>query len=210
VLGFSLIALSAVFFVVDPFTAVPLFLQVTTGQSSTQRRRTALKAAVAAFVTLTSFAIAGRLIFLLFGFSLGAFKIAGGILLLLMAIDMMRAQPSRVRVTPEERDEGVEATDVAIIPLAIPMLSGPGAIATVMVLTSQAGSLPRQLAVEAAIFLTCVAAYIILRLAAGAERVLKQTGINILNRVMGLILTGVAVQFMVNGLHDVIPQIRGS
>lgn len=208
-LGFTLVALSAVFFVVDPLTAVPVFIQVTADQTLERRRRTALRASIAAFVTLTVFAMAGRLVFYLFGISLGAFKIAGGILLLLMAIDMMRAQPSRVRVTPEEEREGVEKADVAIIPVAIPMLSGPGAIATVMVLTSQAHGLARQLAVLGAIVVTSIASYLTLRLASEAERALKQTGMNILTRVMGLILTAVAVQFMVNGLHDVLPLLRG-
>jgi multiple antibiotic resistance protein len=205
--SYSLVTLSAVFFVVDPLAAVPLFLAMTRGDSPEQRRSMAARASIACFVTLTAFAAAGGLIFQVFGITLGAFKIAGGLLLFLLAVDMMRAQPSRVRSTPEEQQEAEEKQDVAIIPLAIPMLSGPGAIATVMVLVSQARSRIYAVPVFVAIVITSVATYFILRAATLAERTLRRTGLNILTRVMGLILAAVAVQFVVNGLADVAPMI---
>lgn len=133
---FALVAFSAIFFVIDPLANVPIFLTITSADSAEQRRRTAARGAFAAWVTLSTFAVAGGLIFKAFGISLAAFKIAGGIMLLLMAIDMMRAQPSPTRTTVEEQDESRARDDVAIFPLAIPMLAGPGAIATVMVLPS--------------------------------------------------------------------------
>ncbi len=204
---YSLVTLSAIFFVVDPFAAVPLFLAITRGDSPEKRRLTARRASVATFVTLTVFAAAGTLIFKLFGITLGAFKIAGGVLLFLMAIDMMRARQSRVRLTPGEQAEGVERDDVAIIPLAIPMLAGPGAIATVMVLVSQARSKLYAVPVFGAIVLTSVATYLVLRGASLAEKTLKHTGMNILTRVMGLILAAIAVQFIVGGVADVAPVV---
>src|SRR5688500_16655210 len=141
-LKFAVVALSAVFFVIDPLANLPIFLTITAGDSAAQRRRTALRAAFAAWIVLGAFAVAGGVIFKAFGISLGAFKIAGGIMLLLMAIDMMRAQTSRTRTTEEEQTESQARDDIAIFPLAIPMLAGPGAIAMVMVLMSRAAWRP--------------------------------------------------------------------
>ena len=148
------------------------------------------------------------MIFKLFGITLGAFRIAGGILLFLMALDMLRAQRSRVRVSPEEETEGVEKEDVAIIPLGIPMLAGPGSIAMVIVLMGHARSSVVHLTIVVACILVAgFLTYLILRAATVVERTLKQTGLNILNRVMGLVLAAVAVQFVVYGIRDVLPQI---
>jgi multiple antibiotic resistance protein len=208
-LKFAVLAFTAVLFVVDPFVAVPIFLSITTRDSAERKRRMALRSAVAAFVTLTTFAIAGGVIFKAFGISLGAFKIAGGLMLLLMALDMMRAQPSRTRSSREEQEESVEKEDVAIVPMAIPMLAGPGAIATVMVFMSRAAWQPvRTAAVLGAIALTCVITWILLRSAVAAERMLKKTTLHVLERVMGLLLAAVAVEFVIGGLRDILPSLR--
>ncbi|MFO0982679.1 MAG: MarC family protein [Planctomycetota bacterium] len=211
ILSFTLVTFSAVFFVVDPFAVIPLFLSITQGDSPAKKRLTALKASLATVITLLVFAAAGGFIFRMFGITLGAFKIAGGILLFLLALDMMRAQRSRVRTSPEEETEGMGKDDVAIIPLGIPMLAGPGSIATVTVLMSEAlHSLVHVAVVVACILATGVLTYVLLRMAGYLERALRQTGLNILNRVMGLILAAVAVQFVVNGVHDVLPQVAAA
>jgi multiple antibiotic resistance protein len=207
-LVFALISFSAIFFVVDPFAVIPLFLTITEGDPPEKRRATAFKAAVVTTLTLLAFAFAGGLIFRLFGITIGAFKIAGGILLFTMSLDMLRAQRSRVRTSPEEELEGVERDDVAVIPLGIPMLAGPGSIAMVTVLMGEAG----RDAARAAIVVGCIAltgflTLLLLRASALIERTLKRTGMNILNRLMGLILAAVAVQFVVNGVADVLPQL---
>ena len=158
---FAFVALSAVFFVIDPLANVPMFLTITSGDTPEQRRSTALRAALATCITLCVFALAVGVIFQAFGISLGAFKIAGGIMLLLMSIDMMRAQPSPTRTSEEEQAEGRSKDDVAIFPLAIPMLAGPGAIATVMVLMSRAAWKPVPTAsVFVAVTVTCLAAWL--------------------------------------------------
>jgi len=207
-LSFALVTFSAIFFVVDPFAVIPLFLAITRGDSDAKKHATALKAAVVCTVTLLVFSATGTLIFRLFGITLGAFRIAGGILLFLLALDMLRAQHSRVRTSPEEQTEGVEREEVAIIPLGIPMLAGPGSIATVTVMMSHSGgSWVRVSIVVACILATGVLTFLLLRSAPTLERALKQTGLNIVNRLMGLILAAVAVQFVVNGIRDVIPQV---
>jgi multiple antibiotic resistance protein len=204
-LKFAVVALSAIFFVIDPLANVPIFLSITGSFAPEQRRQVAARAAIATWVVLSSFALAGGLIFKAFGISLGAFKIAGGLMLLLMAIDMMRAMPSRTRTSAEEQDESRQRDDIAIFPLAIPMLAGPGAIATVMVLMSRAAWQPVRTAfVFAAVTVTCLVAWLLMRSASNAERFLPKTLLRALERIMGLLLAAVAVEFIAGGVHDMI------
>lgn len=204
-LKFAVIALSAVFFVIDPLAMLPIFLTITAGDSVEQRRRTALRAALAAWIMLSTFAVAGGLIFQAFGISLGAFKVAGGIMLLLTSIDMMRARTSPTRTTEEEQTESRARDDIAIFPLAVPMLAGPGAIATVMVLMSRAHWRPgATLAVFAAVTATCLASWLLMRYAANAERLIPKTILRAFERIMGLLLAAVAVEFIAGGIRDLL------
>jgi multiple antibiotic resistance protein len=204
-LKFAVVALSAVFFVIDPIANIPIFLTITATEPPAERRRTALRAALATWVTLSIFAFAGGLIFKAFGISLGAFKIAGGLLLLLMSIDMMRAQSSPTRTTAEEQGEACARDDVAIFPLAIPMLAGPGAIATVMVLMSRAAwQVVPTIAVFIAVTVTCVAVWLLMRSAANVERLLPKTLMRAMGRIMGLLLAAVAVEFVAGGIRDML------
>jgi multiple antibiotic resistance protein len=204
-LKFALVALSAVFFVIDPLANVPVFMTITGKLTPDQRRATARRAAAAAWVLLCFFAVAGGLVFKAFGISLGAFKVAGGIMLLLMSIDMMRAQPSATRTTKEEQQESRSQDDMAIFPLAIPMLAGPGAIATVMVLMSRATWQPvRVAAVFGAITVTCVLTWLLLRSAASAQKWIPPTLLRAFERVMGLLLAAVAVEFIASGVRDLV------
>jgi multiple antibiotic resistance protein len=204
-LKFAVVAFSAVFFVIDPLANLPVFLTITSGNTPQQRKQIAARAAFASWVLLSIFAAAGGLIFKAFGISLGAFKIAGGIMLLLMSIDMMRATTSRTRTTTEEQDESRERDDVAIFPLAIPMLAGPGAIATVMVLMSRAAWDPvRTPCVFGSVAVTCVIAWLLMRGATSAEKLLPKTLLRAFERVMGLLLAAIAVEFIAGGVKDII------
>jgi multiple antibiotic resistance protein len=207
-LTFCLVAFSAIFFVVDPLAVLPIFLAMTANETPAQKRATARRAAITCAITLTVFAAAGTLIFRFFGITLGAFKIAGGVLLFLVALDMMQARPSRTRTTPEEEQEGIEKADVAIIPLAIPLLSGPGSIATVMVLMSRHTGLLYTAPVFASIFLTAVITWLMLRGAEWMERRLSKTFMNVVTRIMGLILAAVSVEFVIAGIKDVLPTLH--
>ena len=204
-LSFSLLSLSAIFFVVDPMGAIPVFIAMTRNDPAEKRRDMARRAAIAAFFVLTTFAVAGTLIFKVFGVTLGAFKVAGGVLLLLTSIEMLRAQQQRTRVTPEEAQEGLEKEDVAIFPLAIPLLAGPGSIATVTALMGRAGRKLFAVPVIASIALTCIASYLMLVAADRISRFLGVTGLNVMNRVIGLIIGALAVQFMFDGVRDTFP-----
>jgi multiple antibiotic resistance protein len=207
ILTLTLVSLSAIFFVVDPLSAVPFFLVMTRDHSAEERRGTALRAAITAGLVLAGFALAGHWIFRLLGISLAAFRIAGGIVLLLLALDMIRTQPSRTRITEKEVEAGAVNEDIAIVPLAMPLLAGPGSIATAVVLVARAREGPwwHVLPVMGAIAATAIASYFILAGATRTERVLGKTGLSIVERAAGLLLVAVAVQFMIDGVREALP-----
>src|ERR1700743_1444691 len=165
---FSLLAFSSVFFLVDPFAAIGSFLAITAGAAPERRKRMAFKASLTCFIVLTSFAIAGQFIFSLFGIKLPAFEIAGGLILLLIGIDMLEAKRSPTQESSDETQEAAHKEDAGIVPLGIPMLAGPGAISSVMVLVAQAGTKWQLSAILLAIGVTALASYGIL---SGADRV---------------------------------------
>lgn len=202
-LQFSFVALSSIFFLVDPIAAIPTFLIITAGAGAERRQHMAKRAAWTCFVVLCSFAMAGTLIFKLFGITLPAFKIAGGLILLLIGMDMIQARRSQTKETPLETEEGAEKEDVGIIPLGVPMLAGPGSISTVMVLMSGAPQWWYGIPILAAIAITAICSYWTLAAADRVRGYLGETGIRILTRMMGLLLTAIAVQFMLNGLTDI-------
>lgn len=199
-LSLFLVALPAVFFVVDPIGLVPIFLAISSGDSHAKMRRNALRACITAGTLLIFFALFGGVIFKMFGVTLGAFRVAGGLLLLVTALDMLNARPAGTRTSPTETAEGAQKEDIAIVPMALPLLAGPGAIATVMVLMSKGDTFALSaVPVVAAIVVTLVASFLILSGATYVQKVLKQTGVALLERVMGLILAAIAVQFIFDG-----------
>lgn len=199
---FSLLALSSILFLVDPFAALPTFLAVTSDQDAKKRVRTARKASLTAFVILTAFAAAGQYIFRLFGITLPAFEIAGGIILLLIGLDMLEAKRSPTQEATGDTEEAATKDDAGIVPMGIPMLAGPGAITSVMVLVGQAQDLREHAAIYGAILVTCLICFLVLGSAVRVAHALGETGIRILVRIMGLLLVALAVQDFVNGLMD--------
>jgi multiple antibiotic resistance protein len=191
---------TSILFIVDPLTAVPTFLAMTARNPPEGRRLMARRGAWTCAITLTAFALGGSLIFRLFSITMGAFKIAGGVLIGLNALDMVQARRSQQRETPIEKAEGIEKEDVGIMPLGVPLLAGPGAISTVMVLTGASQSAVTTLGVYGAIALTAFLSYLTLAAASRVERRLGQTGMRVLTRLMGLVLCAIAVQFIVDGI----------
>lgn len=206
-LSYSVVALSAIFVVVDPLSVVPIFIIMTQGDTPEKRKAMAMRACVTGALLLCTFALFGAFIFRFLGITLGAFKFAGGILLLLTSLDMLRAQTSRTRSSPEETQEGSEKADVAIVPLAVPLLAGPGSVATTMVMMSRGPGFWVGIPVIIAILITFVASYFMLAASGPVERVLGKSGNAILQRVMGLLLAAIAVQFLADGIHDLLPEI---
>jgi multiple antibiotic resistance protein len=201
----TLVAFGSVFSIVDPFSAVPVFLGLAGGESRATQSRTALRASVTCFLVLSVFAAAGGYIFRFFGITIPAFKIAGGILLFGVALEMMRAKHSGIRTTKEEEEEPRQ--DVGLIPLGLPLLSGPGAIAAVMVLAGNAPHAEGHIAVHLAVLAVSVLAFLILRSASFFAKLLGTTGINIIGRLMGLILAAMAIQFVLDGIHEAFPKL---
>lgn len=195
-----LLIFTSVLFIVDPFAVIPTFLAMTVRDSAAQRRVLARRGAWTCTITLTAFALGGSMIFKIFGITIGAFKIAGGVLIGLNALDMVQARRSQQRETPVETAEGIEKDDIGIMPLGVPMLAGPGAISTVMVLALGAKSPAATAAVYGSIVLTAVISYLVLSAATLVERRLGQTGMRILTRLMGLVLSAIAVQFIIDGI----------
>jgi multiple antibiotic resistance protein len=202
VLEFALLAATSIFFLVDPFTVIPLFLAITSDSPPQETRFMARRAAWTCAIVLATFAFAGSLIFKMFGITLPAFKIAGGIVLLQIGLDMLQARQSTTKATPEEAEEGANKRDASIIPLGMPMLAGPGAISTVMVLVGESHSIWQHVVIYSTIIATAFASFLILNGAGRVQRYLGETGIRILMRLMGLLLVALAVQFVANGLID--------
>ena len=191
---------TSILFIVDPFAVIPTFLAMTARDAPAQRRVLARRGAWTCAITLIAFALGGSLIFKIFGITIGAFKIAGGVLIGLNALDMVQARRSQQRETPIETAEGIQKDDIGIMPLGVPMLAGPGAISTVMVLALGAKSTAAMVTVYVSIVLTALITFWVLSAASMVERRLGQTGMRILTRLMGLVLAAIAVQFIIDGI----------
>ena len=191
-----------VFALVDPVGTLPFFVALTQGFDEADRGIVIRRASVVLGSVLGVFALVGRFLFTAFGLTLAAFEIAGGILLFIVAYDMLHGEVTRTKLSPEDRTEAVARRDeIAVVPLGIPLLAGPGAISTVMIYEGNAGSDPFEvLAIFVAIAVTTVATFFILKYGQRIFRSLGKTGIMAMTRVLGLLLAAVGVQFVINGI----------
>ncbi|MFN4274808.1 MAG: MarC family protein [Ferrovibrio sp.] len=195
------------FSILDPFAAIPLFLLLTDGRSPGQRSATARTAALTVFAALVIAGFSGDLILRLLGASLPAFQVGGGIVLFLMALSMINAQLSPQQQTPEEASEATDRSALGVVPIAMPLLVGPGSIsATIIYMERGAGWQHKGLSV-AILALICFGIWVVLRLAQPIGDRLGRTGLNILNRIFGLLLAAVAVQIFANGLRGLFPAL---
>jgi multiple antibiotic resistance protein len=206
-LEYSLLATSSLFAIVDPIAVVPTFLAMTPQDTPEQRIRMARLASIITACVLLTFALVGRWIFRLLGITLPAFQMAGSIVLLLVALDMLRARRSSVKETEEETTAGTAKEDIAITPLAVPLLAGPGAITTSILLHNQAVGVAQKVALYISIVVVSALCFVILRFSAQGARWLSPIALKIGTRIMGLMLAAVAMQFMINALTSLAPQI---
>ncbi len=197
---YTILAFSSLFVVVDPIATVPAFLAMTARDSISQRLRMARTACLVAAGVLTAFTLTGQWLFTLLGITLPALQVAGALVLLLVALDMLRAQRSPVYETAAETAEGTTKDDIAITPLAIPMLAGPAAISTVILLEAQAISWAQRGMLLACVALVGLASYVTLALGATGAKWISPIAEKIITRLMGLLLAALAVQFLFNGL----------
>ncbi|MFO1499130.1 MAG: MarC family protein [Verrucomicrobiota bacterium] len=200
--AFVLLAASSLFVIMDPIALIPAFLAMTTGDPPAQRARMAALACGVAAGLLVFFALVGDKIFRLFGITLASFKIAGSIVLLLIGLDMLQARRSLVQETREEKDAGAAKEDIAITPLAVPMLAGPGAISTAILLRAQVKDWTQEVALLVCIVVVSFLCYLVLRLAARGVGWISPIAMRIATRIMGLLLVAVAVQFTLDALAE--------
>jgi multiple antibiotic resistance protein len=199
-LEYSLLATSSLLAIVDPIAVVPTFLAMTPQDTPAQRIKMARLACAVTAGVLWAFAFAGKWIFRLLGITIPAFQLAGSVVLLLVALDMVRARRSAVRETTEETEAAMAKEDVAITPLAVPMLAGPGAITTAILLHNQAQGLSQRVALCGSILVVAVVCYLVFRWSAKGARWLSPIALKIGTRIMGLLLAAVAMQFAINAL----------
>lgn len=197
---YALFAFSSLFVIVDPIAAVPAFMAMTARDTAIQRLRMARVACLVMVGFLTGFALVGQTLFNLLGITLPAIQVAGALVLLLVALDMLRAQRSAVQETAEETAAGSGKDDIAITPLAVPMLAGPAAISTVILLEAQATTWAHRGMLLACLVLVGLASYMIFALGATGAKWLSPIAEKIITRLMGLLLAALAVQFLFNGL----------
>jgi multiple antibiotic resistance protein len=193
---------------INPVGAVPFFLSLTSEHSEGERRRTIRIASISVFCVIAITTLLGQQIISFFGISVGSLEVGGGIIMLLMAVNMLNAQIGNTRATAEERDEAESKNSIAVVPLAIPLLTGPGTISTVIVYSASALHWYDRIglvAIGAAIAVICFGA---LSMADPIARWVGQTGINIGTRLMGLMLSALAVEFIVDGLKALLPNLR--
>jgi len=205
--NFFFFALGALFVIIDPLGNIPLFLAITQQNDFNERKRILKKAAFACCLILSFFLFTGNFILNLFHITIGAFKIAGGVVVFLISLQMLFVFRPGQKTSPREEQEALEKDDVAIFPLAIPFLSGPGAIATVMILRSKCQGLVHYGLTLSAIIGISLATYLLLKESQHLMAFFGQTGINIMTRLMGLILAVIAVQFIIDGIGAVLPGI---
>ncbi|WP_297507780.1 neutral amino acid NAAT transporter SnatA [Thermococcus sp.] len=199
---YLIIIYGGLFAITNPIGAVPVFLSVTHDLGWRERREIARKTSVTVIATLLVFALIGQWIFKFFGSSIDAFSIAGGILLFKMAMEMLSGKLSTVKISSEEEldEDAVTLEEVAIIPLAIPLISGPGAITTVMLYMAGTSTVPEKAVVIASIILIGLTVWLVLCSANRIKAKLGRVGIKVMTRMMGLILTSMAVQMTINGI----------
>ena len=199
-LEYGVLAFSSLFVIVDPIATVPAFLAMTARSTVSQRLRMARVACFVAVGILAGFALVGQWLFSLLGITLPAIQVAGALVLLLVALDMLRAQRSPVQETAEETAAGSTMDDIAVTPLAVPMLAGPAAISTVILLDGQASSWTHRSLLLACVALVGLASYVTLALGASGAKWISPLAEKIITRLMGLLLAALAVQFLFNGL----------
>ncbi|GGD95731.1 MarC family protein [Caballeronia grimmiae] len=193
---------------INPIGAIPFFLSLTAQQSDVEKRNTIRVACISVFCVIAVTALLGQQIIAFFGISVGSFEVGGGIIMLLMAISMLNAQIGNARSTPEERMEAEERNSVAVVPLAIPLLTGPGSISTVIVYAANAQHWYDRFGLVVLGGIIAALCFGALNLAEPIARWVGRTGINIGTRLMGLMLSALAVEFIVDGLKALLPTLK--
>lgn len=203
-IGKTLVALLVL---VNPLGAIPIFISLTPNNTQAERNKIAKTAAIAVVCVMFFFALLGDAMLRFINVSIGSFQVGGGILVMLIAIAMMNAKQNPTKTTPEEENEAENKVNIAVVPLAIPLLTGPGTMSTMIIYSSAAQGWWETGQVLIAGALVAITCYVSMILATPISKWLGQTGINIINRIMGMILAAVSVEIIVKGLYSLFPQL---
>ena len=205
IIAFGILSFTSFFTLINPFGTMPIFMTMTAELDVKHRTKTAKKASIVSFITIVLFAFSGQLLFNFFGISVNSFRIVGGVIFFLMGMDMLQARLGKVKVKDSEVKSYVD--DISITPLAIPMICGPGALTNAIVMMEDANSIEKQITLIVTVFLVMLLTYIILYSSSRIIKVLGQTGINVMMRLMGLIVMVIAVEFFFAGLKPILLDI---
>jgi multiple antibiotic resistance protein len=203
--GLGLSFFVTLFAVLNPVHAVPLYLAMVGTPTRSINRRVATTASFTVFVALMAALLGGERALALFGITIPAFQVGGGVLILMMAMSMLQGQVSPAKSTPEEAEEAAHWNSIAVVPLGIPILAGAGSLSTVIVFGHHARGWDQWTLLVVGILLNSVLAYVFLALSTRLYQWLGQTGVNVVSRLMGMVLVAMAVQFMANGVAALFP-----
>tara|TARA_B100000029_G_C17378315_1_gene888719 strand:+ start:284 stop:940 length:657 start_codon:yes stop_codon:yes gene_type:complete len=203
-ISYSIVAFSSLFTLVNPIGFTAIFLSMVDGMNRSEKQKIAIKGVMTACIVLVIFSLIGRLIFSFFGITIDAFKIVGGILFFRSGLNLLESKISRTRSTPMEIKEAVDKEEIAFTPIGIPMIAGPGAITSVMILSAEATTFPYRIILLSVIFITMVLTLLFSYLGEKFTTYIGTTGMRIIQRIMGLILMVIAVQFIIDGLTPIV------
>lgn len=197
----------ALFVIINPVGALPMFIALTASHTTSEKQQAAKTAATTVAVVLWVSFFAGEAVLASVGVSIPAFRIAGGIVLLMMALSMLQAQQSRTKQTREEEQEAEAKASVAFVPIAIPLLTGPGAISTAIIYANEVRGVWPVARILVGMGILALACWLVMRAAGTVTRILGRTGINIMTRLMGLLLAATSVEFIADGIIQMFPRL---
>lgn len=206
--SFALLALTSFFTLINPLGSMPIFMSMTSQLTDEERNKTAKKASIVALFTIIAFAFTGQFLFKFFGISVDSLRVVGGVIFFIMGMDMLQARIGRDKIKETEVKSYI--TDISITPLAIPMICGPGAITNAIVLMEDANTVAKTIILVVSILVIIFITYLILYSSSKLIKMLGETGINVMMRIMGLIVMVIAVEFFFSGLRPIVLNILNS
>ena len=207
-LTFGILTFTSFFTLINPLGTMPIFMTMTSQLDVAHRNKTAKKASIVSFITIIIFAFSGQLLFNFFGISVNSFRIVGGVIFFLMGMDILQARLGKVKVNPSEVKTYVN--DISVTPLAIPMICGPGALTNAIVMMEDATTTPMKVVLIVSVIAVMLVTFMILYSSSKIMKVLGETGMNVLMRLMGLIVMVIAVEFFFSGLRPILIDILSS
>ncbi len=203
-LKFFILCFSSLFALINPIGIVPIFISITEEYTDQEKNKIAFKAVIFAFFILIIFSLIGELIFTFYGITIDAFRVAGGIVLFKISLDMIESKRSRTRTTPMEEKEAEEKNEIAYNPLGVPLIAGPGSIASVMILSSESSEFIQRISLFFALGLVLLITLLIFKLSKYLSKTFGRSGLRIMQRVMGLILMVISIEFIFKGVEQII------